>query len=97
MNYLMVYFIVFILSILGVLINQSNIILVLILIEIIFLSLNVLILLSSYILDCFVGQIFSLFIITLIAVESAIGLSIIIAFYKIKGSINIKLLNLLKG
>lgn len=97
MNYLMVYFIVFILSILGVLINQSNILLVLILIEIIFLSLNVLILLSSYILDCFVGQIFSLFIITLIAVESAIGLSIIIAFYKIKGSINIKLLNLLKG
>lgn len=62
-----------------------------------FLSLNILILLTSSIVDLFSGQILSLFLITIIAVESAIGLSIIIAFYKIKGSINIKLLNLLKG
>nr|YP_010968440.1 NADH dehydrogenase subunit 4L [Monoserius pennarius]WNO18779.1 NADH dehydrogenase subunit 4L [Monoserius pennarius] len=97
MNYSTIFLIIFILTVLGVILNQSNILLILIILEVMFLSLNFLILLYSWSLDNFLGQIFSLFLITLVAVESAIGLSIIIAFYKLKGSINIKLLNLLKG
>jgi len=48
-------------------------------------------------LDNLLGQISAIYIITVAAVESAIGLSIMIAFYKIKGSIAIRFLNLLKG
>jgi len=43
------------------------------------------------------GHVYSIYIITVAAVESAIGLSIMISFYKIKGSISIRFLNLLKG
>jgi len=58
-------------------------------------SLNFLII--SYGIESLLGQIVSIYIITVAAVESAIGLSIMIAFYKIKGSIGIRLLNVLKG
>jgi NADH:ubiquinone oxidoreductase subunit K len=53
--------------------------------------------LSSLINFSLEGQIIAIYIITIAAIESAIGLSIIVAFYKIKGSISLKLLNLLKG
>lgn len=52
---------------------------------------------SSLIFESILGHIYSIYIITVAAVESAIGLSIMISFYKIKGSISIRFLNLLKG
>ena len=58
-------------------------------------SLNFLIVSSS--LNDLIGLVVAIFIITVAAVESAIGLSIMISFYKIKGSISIRSLNLLKG
>nr|ALO20798.1 NADH dehydrogenase subunit 4L [Plotocnide borealis] len=89
--------IIFMLSILGIMLNRSNIILILICLEIMLLSLA----LNFLIITCqnfsLFGQVVSLYIITVAAVESAIGLSIMIVFYKIKGSISIKYLNLLKG
>ena len=51
----------------------------------------------SLLLKTILGQIYSLYIITVAAVESAIGLSIMISFYKLKGSISIKILNLLRS
>ena len=89
--------IIFILSVIGIIINRSNIILVLICIEIMLLSISLNFLLHSYITESLLGQISSIYIITVAAVESAIGLSIMISFYKIRGSIAIRFLNLLKG
>nr|CUS58609.1 TPA: NADH dehydrogenase subunit 4L [Podocoryna carnea] len=89
--------IMFILSIIGILLNRSNIILVLICIEIMLLSVSINFLIHSYILNTILGQISSIYIITVAAVESAIGLSIMISFYKLRGSISIRYLNLLKG
>ena len=87
----------FILSVLGIILNQSNIILILILIEIMLLSISLNFIIHTYIVDNLLGQICSIYIITVAAVESAIGLSIMITFYKLRGSISIRLLNLLKG
>lgn len=81
---------------LGLLINQSNIILVLLIIEIIFLFLicNFLIGQESTLIS---SQIISLFILTSVAVKSAIGLAILIKFYKLKGSVYIKFNSSMKG
>nr|AER54548.1 NADH dehydrogenase subunit 4L [Millepora sp. EK-2011] len=90
-------YILFTISILGIIINRSNIILLLISIEVmlISISLNFLVLSSST--NDFTGLIVAVFVITVAAVESAIGLSIMISFYKVKGSVSIRFLNLLKG
>jgi len=88
---------IFFLSIIGLLLNRSNILLILINIEIMLLSLSLNFLISCYYPIILSGQIISIFVITVAAVESAIGLSIMISFYKLRGSVSIKLLNLLKG
>lgn len=87
----------FVIAILGVILNQSNIILVLVCIEMMLLSISMNFLTHSFIVNDSIGQLCSIFIITVAAVESAIGLSIMIAFYKLRGSITIRFLNLLKG
>ena len=89
--------ILFILSIVGIILNRSNIILILICIEIMLLSLSLNFLIHTFVLNSILGQLFSVYIITIAAVESAIGLSIMISFYKLKGSISVRFLNLLKG
>lgn len=87
----------FMISIIGIVLNQSNIILVLICIEIMLLSITLNFLTHAFIIDNSLGQLCSIYIITVAAVESAIGLSIMISFYKLKGSVSIRFLNLLKG
>ena len=61
------------------------------------LSISLNFMLNAFFLNSILGQISAIYIITVAAVESAIGLSIMISFYKIKGSIAIRFLNLLKG
>lgn len=87
----------FIISVLGIILNQSNIILILICIEMMLLSISINFLIHSFIIDNALGQICSIYVITVAAVESAIGLSIMISFYKLKGSVSVRFLNLLKG
>ena len=87
----------FSLSILGISINRSNIILILICFEMVLLSIILSFLFATYFLDNNLGQINSIFIMTMAAVESAIGLSIMIVFSKLKGSVAIRFLNMLKG
>lgn len=89
--------ILFVISIIGIILNQSNIIIILICIEIMLLSISMNFLIHAFIIDNALGQICSIYIITVAAVESAIGLSIMISFYKLKGSVSIRFLNLLKG
>src|SRR5712664_326416 len=73
----------FLIGILGFILNRKNIILMIIAIEIMLLAVTMLLLLSSFSFDDGIGQIFSIFIISLAGAESVIGLSIIIAFYEV--------------
>jgi NADH:ubiquinone oxidoreductase subunit K len=81
---------VFLIGILGLLFNRKNIILMLISIEIMLLSITFLILVSSLNLDDIIGQTFAVYIIVIAGAESAIGLAILVAFYRLRGSIAIE-------
>lgn len=80
-------FILFFIGIFGVLINISNTLILFICIEIILLSVNLNFILFSAYLDDFYGQIFAIFILTIAAAESALGLAILIIFNRIRGNI----------
>lgn len=79
----------FSIGILGFVLNRKNIILMLISIEIMLLSVTFLILLSSLGFDDILGQTYAIYIITIAGAESAIGLGILVAFYRLRGSISI--------
>lgn len=81
--------ILFAIGILGFVLNRKNIILMLISIEIMLLSITFLILVSSINIDDIVGQTYAIYIIAIAASESAIGLGILVAFYRLRGSIAI--------
>lgn len=87
----------FIISMLGISINRSSIIMILLCFEMMLLSIILSLLFGAYNLDAELGQISSIFIMTMAAVESAIGLSIMIVFSKLKGSVAIRFLNILRG
>ena len=87
----------FVISIIGIILNRTHTILILICIELMLLSITLNFLVNSTLLNSIIGQVYSLYIITVAAVETAIGLSILITFYKVRGSISVNLLNLLKG
>jgi NADH-ubiquinone oxidoreductase chain 4L len=79
----------FLIGVLGFVLNRKNIILMLISIEIMLLSITYLILINSLNFDDIVGQTFAIYIITIAGAESAIGLGILLAFYRLRGTIAI--------
>jgi NADH-ubiquinone oxidoreductase chain 4L len=81
------YFVLFLIGVLGFVLNKKNIILMLISIEIMLLSITIIILLNSSIFEDILGQVFAIYIIVIAAAESAIGLGILVAFYRLRGSI----------
>lgn len=81
--------ILLIVGIIGFVLNRKNIILMLISIEIILLAITLLILVSSLGFDDILGQIYAIYIIAIAGAESAIGLAILVAFYRLRGSIAI--------
>lgn len=87
----------FLLASIGIMFNRSNIIIVLMCIEIMLLSVNLNFLILSIYLDDTAGQVFSLLILTVAAGESAIGLSILILYYRIRGNISIHETTAVKG
>ena len=82
--------ILFLIGILGFILNRKNIILMLISIEIMLLAITLLILINSLIIDDIIGQTFAIYIIIIAGAESAIGLGILVAFYRLRGNINIE-------
>ena len=80
----------FLIGILGFVLNRKNVILMLISIEIMLLSITFLILIYSLSFDDILGQTYAIYIITIAGAESAIGLSILVAFYRLRGSIEIE-------
>jgi len=87
----------FLLGLLGIVLNRKNLLIILMSIELLLLSINFSFLEISLSRDDLIGQIFSLYILTVAAAESAIGLAILVIFYRIKGTISVKFFNLLKG
>lgn len=79
----------FLIGILGFVLNRKNIILMLICIEIMLLAITFLILISSLSFDDVLGQIYAIYIIAVAGAESAIGLGILVAFYRLRGSVAI--------
>jgi NADH-quinone oxidoreductase subunit K len=86
----------FFISLIGLIFNSRNIIITLMCIELLLLSLNLNFIIFSIYLDDMYGQIFSLFILTVAAAESAIGLAIIILYYRTRGKISLNQLSLLR-
>jgi NADH-ubiquinone oxidoreductase chain 4L len=82
--------ILFLIGILGFVLNRKNIILMLISIEIMLLSITYLILVNSLNIDDIIGQTFAIYIIVIAGAESAIGLAILVAFYRLRGSVSIE-------
>ena len=81
--------ILFLIGILGFVLNKKNIILMLISIEIMLLSITFMILIYSLSFDDILGQTYALYIISIAGAESAIGLGILVAFYRLRGSISV--------
>jgi len=82
-------FFLFLLSILGIVSNRQSILLTLVCIELMLLSINLNFVIMSVYLDDMYGQLFSIFILTIAASESAIGLAIIILYYRLRGNISL--------
>jgi NADH-ubiquinone oxidoreductase chain 4L len=82
--------ILFLIGILGFVLNRKNIILMLISIEIMLLAITFLILIGSLGFDDILGQTYSIYIIAIAGAESAIGLGILVAFYRLRGTIGIE-------
>lgn len=89
--------IIFFCGILGIFITRKNIIIILISIELMLLAINFNFVIFSIILKDILGQVFTLFIITLAGAEASIGLAILIIFYRIRGIITVNFVNALKG
>ena len=99
-EYLTVAMIIFIIGVLGIFLNRKNIIIMLMSIELILLAINfnfIIRKMRKTFYDDFVGQIYSLFILTVAAAESAIGLAILVAYYRIRGTIAVRYINLMRG
>lgn len=88
---------IFLIGIFGIVLNRKNVLLVIICVELILLAVNFTFLITSFYLDDVLGQIFAIFILVVAAAESSIGLAILITFYRLKGTINVNVINKLKG
>ena len=97
LKYLAVSSTLFLLGIWGIFLNRKNIIIMLMSIELMLLAVNFNFLIFSVYLDDLIGQIFSLFILTVAAAESAIGLALLVIYYRARGTISVEFINLMKG
>jgi NADH-quinone oxidoreductase subunit K len=96
-HYLFVAAILFTLGVAGIILNRKNIIVILMSVELILLSVNINLVAFSASLGDLTGQIFALFILTVAAAEAAIGLAILVTYYRNRGTIAVEDVNLMKG
>ena len=96
-HYLFLAAIIFIIGVIGIFLNRKNVIIILMSIELILLAVNINLVSFSIFTQDLTGQIFTMFILTVAAAEAAIGLAIIVVYYRNKGSIRVEDINSLKG
>ena len=96
-HYLILAATIFTIGVVGIFLNRKNIIVILMSIELILLAVNINLVSFSIYLNDLVGQIFTLFILTVAAAEAAIGLAIIVVYYRNAGTIRVEEIDKLKG
>ena len=96
-KYLIISISLFLISLWGIFLTRKNFIIILMSIEMMLLSININFIIFSINMDDIIGQIFALFIITVAAGESALGLALLVIYYRIKGIISIDYISNIKG
>src|SRR5881398_3901076 len=96
-QYLAVAAILFTIGIFGIFLNRKNVIIILMSIELILLAVNINLVAFSSFLGDLVGQIFALLVLTVAAGEAAIGLAILVTYFRNRGTIAVEDINLMKG
>ena len=96
-HYLAVAAILFTLGVFGIFLNRKNVIVILMSVELILLAVNINLVAFSTHMGDLVGQVFALFVLTVAAAEAAIGLAIVVVYYRNRGSIDVEDINLMKG
>ena len=96
-KFLLVAISLFFIGLCGIMLNRKNIILMLMSIELMLLAVNFNFIIFSVFLDDILGQLFALLVLTVAAAESAIGLAILVIYYRVRGTIAIEFINLMKG
>ena len=96
-HYLTLGAIIFTIGVIGIFLNRKNIIVILMSIELILLAVNINLVSFSIFLNNLIGQVFTVFILTVAAAEAAIGLAIIVVYYRNAGTISVEEINKLKG
>ena len=96
-HYLGVAAALFVIGIFGIFLNRKNVIVILMSIELMLLAVNINFVAFSYYLGDIVGQVFTLFNLTVAAAEAAIGLAIVVVYYRNRGSIAVDDVNMMKG
>ena len=96
-HYLTVGAILFTLGVFGIFLNRKNIIIILMSVELILLAVNINLVAFSVFLGDIVGQVYALIVLTVAAAEAAIGLAILVAYFRNRGSIAVEDVNLMKG
>ena len=96
-HYLTVAAILFTIGVFGIFINRKNVIVILMSVEMLLLAVNINLVAFSAFLGDLVGQVFALLVLTVAAAEASIGLAILVAFYRNRGSIAVEDVNMMKG
>ncbi|MBM6595788.1 NADH-quinone oxidoreductase subunit NuoK [Microvirga sp. BT291] len=96
-HYLTVAAVLFTLGVLGIFLNRKNVIVILMSVELILLAVNINMVAFSTHMNDIVGQVFALLILTVAAAEAAIGLAILVVFFRNRGSIAVEDVNMMKG
>ena len=96
-HYLVVAAILLVLGIFGIFLNRKNVIVIMMSIELILLAVNLNLVAFSAALGDLAGQVFAMFVLTVAAAEAAIGLAIVVVYFRNRGSIEVEDVNLMKG
>ncbi|MBB6013285.1 NADH-quinone oxidoreductase subunit NuoK [Aquamicrobium sp. NLF2-7] len=96
-HYLTLSAILFTIGVFGIFLNRKNVIVIMMSIELLLLAANINLVAFSSVLNDLMGQIFVLFVLTVAAAEAAIGLSILVVFFRNRGSIAVEDVNMMKG
>ncbi len=96
-HYLTVAAILFTIGIFGIFLNRKNVIIILMSVELMLLAVNINLVAFSHFLGDMVGQVFAMFVLTVAAAEAAIGLAILVVYFRNRGSIAVEDINMMKG
>ena len=96
-HYLTVAAILFTIGIFGIFLNRKNVIIILMSVELMLLAVNINLVAFSHVLGDMVGQVFAMFVLTVAAAEAAIGLAILVVYFRNRGSIAVEDINMMNG